>query len=35
MFALIVAGNLVQGEACLAHGKVVSSNIGLWLDAEL
>ena len=35
MFALIVAGNLVQGEACLAHGKVVSGNIGLWLDAEL
>jgi hypothetical protein len=35
MWALIVSGNLVQGQACLAHGLSTSSPMGMWLDAEL
>jgi hypothetical protein len=35
MWALIVSGNLVQGQACLAHELSTSSPMGMWLDAEL
>jgi len=35
LVALITAGSLVQGEACLAHGNAGDSPMGLWLDSEL
>ena len=35
LVALITAGRLVQGDACLAHGNAGDSPMGLWLDSEL
>ena len=35
LVALITAGSLVQGDACLAHGNAGDSPMGLWLDSEL
>ena len=35
LVALITAGSLVQGDACLAHGNAGDNPMGIWLDAEL
>ena len=35
LVALITAGSLVQGDACLAHGNAGDSPMGIWLDSEL
>ena len=35
LVALVTAGSLVQGEACLAHGNAGDDPMGIWLDSEI